>query len=213
MKKITLTVLLLLSLATILQAQKWSAGYRSGMALANARLNNDAVAHENLLWNNQLFLNRKIAGRLEVEITATYNYKKSSHITTGLFDGPDLIYTRNRTSTLTAGIYLRYFVYQNNNWRLFAQAGVGSYKSWNCYEGEALQTINSTPSPFSGKETSPLVWAHTLEAGIGGSYNISKRFYLHSLLNVGYKTDGPVRMSANATDYTSALYAGAGFRF
>lgn len=213
MKKILLTITVLLSFAPILQAQKWSAGYRSGIEIANVRFTNDPISHENLLWNNQLFFNRKIVGRLEAEVTAAYNYKRSNYITSGLLDGPELIYTRNRTSTLTVGLYLRYFFYQKNNWRFFAQAGMGSYKSWNCYEGETLQTINGTPSPFSGKESSPLVLAHTLEAGIGGSYNISKRFYLNTLLTVGYKTDGPSRLSANSTDYASSLYVGVGFRF
>jgi hypothetical protein len=213
MKKVLLTFSSVLFLAATVHAQKWSAGYRTGMELDNTRFNNNPIDNENLLWNNQLFLNRKIIGNLEAEVTATYNYKESNYIITDLWDGPELIKVRNRVSTLTMGLYLRYNLYQKNNWRFFAQAGMGSYKSWNCYDGETLQTINSTPAPFSGKESPRMVLAHTLEGGLGTSYSIGKRFYLNSILNVGYKTDGSSRLSEPTTDFATSLFVGVGFRF
>ncbi len=213
MKKVTLSLVLILSVSSVLQAQKWSAGYRTGIELDNARLSDNPISHENLLWNNQLFVNRKIVGNLEGEVTATYNYKRSNHIMTSIWDGPELINRRNKTSTLNLGVYLRYYLYQNKNWRFFTQAGIGSYKSWNSYEGEVLQTINGTPDPFSGNESSRIILAHTLEAGVGASCNISKRLYLNSILNSGYKTDGSSRLSTHSTDFALSLYVGVGFRF
>jgi hypothetical protein len=212
MKKALLLLTTILSIVTISHAQKWSAGYRTGFRQLESPPTNDPYGKDKIAWTNQVFLNRKITKRLETELTLDYTYKNHGTSSFSYFDGPALVVMDQQTTMLTAGLYLRYYIYQYSRVRIFGQAGFTSHKSWTNYQALSYDYPNSSPAYYSGTLNSGLVIAHTVAIGAGVSYDLSYRFYLNSLFNVNYYTGGAMRMSGS-DPLARAAYVGLGFRF
>ncbi len=212
MKKVLLLSTAILCITAISYAQKWSAGYRTGLQQLDLRLSNKPFGKDNMLWHNQVFLDRKLTKRLEAELTLGYSYKNNGSTSSSFFDGPALINTTSQTSTLTAGLYLRYYICQHTRLQVFGQAGITSYKSWTNYQGLSYDMLDSAPNYFSGTQNSGIIIAHTVAAGIGFNYKLNHHFYLNSLFNLDYNTQGPQRLTDNSS-FSPSVYAGIGFRF
>jgi hypothetical protein len=207
MKKIIIATTALLILTTALHAQKWSAGYRTGVEkkFPQYKRNSDQKLW---FWNNQVFLNRKITNRLETEVTLTHNSTCSTDSMT-YFDGPVLSVLKGKTHELSLGLNLRYYIYSNSRWQAFAQLGTSANKSWFSYDGLSYDEPNSVPKPYSGKSNSPITVFNTISAGAGANYNLSRRLYCTAQLNGIYNTQA----SLSYNDFSWVMYAGIGFRF
>lgn len=214
MKKLLRLLAIILLLTDSATAQKWSAGFRTGLEQLEPRLSDKPFGNDNMLWNNQVFLNRKITRRLEGEINITHN-RTSNTDSSRFFDGPSLVVENERINKITLGLNLRYYVLYGSRWSAFAQAGASVCKSWRNYDGVSYSDLNSTPTFFSGKGSTEIDF-NTVSAGIGINYNLNKHFYLNSLFNVLYRPNGTYTYMSGPyteTNFSLALYAGIGFRF
>ncbi len=212
MKKTLILLTISLSISTASHAQKWSAGYRTGFQQLQNNPSYGSYKNGRTVWSNQVFLDRKISKRFESELTLGYSYKNHGSSTHQYFDGPALVTLDQQTTTLTMGVYLRYYMCQHSRLRVFGQAGFTSYKSWTNYQGQSYDYPISLPQYFSGRQNSGLVIANTVAAGVGVNYEFRPRFYLNSVFNLNYYTSGSIRM-ADDHRFAGDAHVGIGLRF
>jgi hypothetical protein len=215
-KTISLMAMLLLSAAAT-NAQKWSAGYRTGISQDNFQFNDQFAQGHNLIWNNQVFVNRQLTNRLELELTIGYSQLKHGKSFTDIPESQVTIIQTWETKFLTAAVNIKYYFWQKKNWEAFGSAGLGSTKRWTHYKQDYTGTpILPQNIPGRGEGNDDSQWPHApfLSIGTGLNYNLNTHLYLSGLLQLTYKSDGTVFASTvNTNNLSPALFIGAGYRF
>ncbi len=207
----------LLSLTTAATAQKWTAGLRTGASQDNFQFNDQFAQGGNLMWSNQVFVDRRLGKHLELEASATYSQLNASNSFPDFVEPSVTVYQSWQTKNLSLAINIKYYLLQKRNWEVFGLAGLGTSKKWSHYQQNFSGTIPAhfVYSNTEGEEHNPWPILSSFNAGAGLNYKLTQHLQLSGLFQLSYKAGADTYFSStvNQNNFAPALLAGIGYRF
>jgi hypothetical protein len=210
--KITLAIIFLLCSFSFAQAQsKWSAGYRTGLELVNFQMTTEDFTSENYIWHNQLFLARQLGNKFAMEATLSHTSKNYFGTSTSSLPEVDSFVNDVTQTKLALSIAGKYPILAKLKWSLYGQLGFTFVRTSNQYSNSSYK--QGVANGHKNETENFITLFDRTFGGLGLDYNLSKRLYLTSTLNVYYKIDG-ITYPGNAyyNNWTANFLVGAGLK-
>ena len=194
-------------------AQKWSAGYRTGIGMRNLNLTYEYdFKSYNLDWNNQVFLNKRMGKRFELEVSLNYNRRVYSDTFSYDRNGSFVtVASKTIINNLNPALTGRYFILQRQRLTLFAQLGISFLDPKVNYS--SVESTPGSPDKYNSYNWNSFALFRWLIPGLGANYNINRQLYLNASLNIPYQGDVSQPGEQHHNEWGANLYAGVGFRF
>lgn len=183
---------------------KWSAGYQAGLGTLN--VNADKVA-----FTNQVFVNRKITKKIEIEAGLGYtSWNNRTSELDGGWPGDYKLHSYTLNLTLSA----KYHFIQRSKWSLYIPLAIS-----NAYIHNQSKVVGDyNPFEWFTYSNSKMNFAYCISSGLGGNISLSKHFYLNAQFTAGLKTQKTLATfdTRKATDGNAIAYGaqvGIGYKF
>jgi len=205
--KATLLTFISLTMATLFanaqsnKQSKWSAGYQAGLGTMNVNLNKIA-------FTNQVFVNRKISKKIELEAGLGLTKQNQNYI------DYDLTGFKSSYTAYNLTITAKYHFIQKNKWSLFIPLAIS-----NTYlDRKNTASGDYVSFEWMNFEESKTTFAYCISTGIGGNVNLSKHLYLNVQCNTGLKrqkvfSDFNERKAFEGNAISYGVQTGIGYRF
>jgi hypothetical protein len=205
-------VAIFVSITALSHAQpKWSAGYRTGLELVNFQITTQDFARENTIWHNQLFLTRRLGNKFALEAALFNTNKKYFNTGHSNLTDVDSIVNSVKQTKLGLNVAAKYHFFIRPKWSLYGQLGFTFVRTSDQYSNTAYKQREVQRS-YNETENNVILFDRTF-GGLGLDFNLSKRLFLTSTLNVYYKIDG-ITYPGNAyyNKWAANFLVGAGLK-
>lgn len=188
---------------------KWSGGYQLGVGNSNLPVSNMTGYQDNdmkPLLTNQLFIKRKITGKLDLEsgLGITLWNKNMSE---------DIQYNEIKNIAFNLTLTAKFTIFQKAIWNLYLPFGINSmyYKSkTNYYQSTSIY-------PWFNVISTQIQIVQNIFTGMGINHDVGKHLYLNGQGIIGYKLYNAMqsfdRADNNSTNISYGFQAGIGYHF
>lgn len=187
MKHTLLSIIIIFGPLLTHAQSNWSFGARSGVELIKSPLFYPVATKP--LFDNQLFLTKRIVGNLEVEVNCSYSSQLNYSYGGVVYDSYEYYSQHTTINYLQVGIAARYFIIKT---RTIAPYIIISANSVTTFTNTSFFSLEQyTRLPNEGNETSVHTnYLHLYAFGVGANKEITRHWNINTQCVVNYDYPG-----------------------